>query len=45
MHTCPLGQPTDLLSRLVSTPDPETGELLDAETMRDQILMHLFKRL
>ena len=41
MHTCPLGQPTDLLTRLVSTPDPETGELLDAETMRDQILMHL----
>src|SRR5450755_2598850 len=41
MHTCPLGQPTDLLSRLVSTPDPETGEFLDAETMRDQILMHL----
>jgi cytochrome P450 len=41
MHTCPLGQPTDLLSRLVSTRDPETGELLDAETMRDQILMHL----
>ena len=41
MHTCPHGQPTDLLSRLVSTPDPETGEFLDAETMRDQILMHL----
>jgi cytochrome P450/NADPH-cytochrome P450 reductase len=41
MHTCPLGQPTDLLTRLVSTPDPETGEFLDAETMRDQILMHL----
>ncbi|HEY6428021.1 MAG TPA: cytochrome P450, partial [Acidimicrobiales bacterium] len=41
MHTCPLGQQTDLLSRLVSTPDPETGELLDAETVRDQILMHL----
>ena len=41
MHTCPHGQPTDLLSRLVSTPDPETGERLDAETMRDQILMHL----
>ena len=40
-HTCPLGQQTDLLSRLVSTPDPETGELLDPETMRDQILMHL----
>jgi len=41
MHTCPLGQQTDLLSRLVSTPDPETGELLDADTIRDQILMHL----
>ena len=41
MHTCPLGRQTDLLSRLVSTPDPETGELLDAETVRDQILMHL----
>ena len=41
MHTCPLGQQTDLLSRLVSTPDPETGELLDVETVRDQILMHL----
>ena len=41
MHTCPFGQQTDLLSRLVSTPDPETGELLDAETIRDQILMHL----
>ncbi len=41
MHTCPLGQQTDLLSRLVTTPDPETGELLDVETVRDQILMHL----
>ena len=41
MHTKPLGQQTDLLSRLVSTPDPETGELLDATTIRDQILMHL----
>jgi cytochrome P450/NADPH-cytochrome P450 reductase len=41
MHTCPLGQQTDLLSRLVGTPDPETGELLDADTIRDQILMHL----
>ncbi|MGE5275223.1 MAG: cytochrome P450 [Verrucomicrobiota bacterium] len=41
MHTKPLGQQTDLLSRLVSTPDPETGELLDVETIRDQILMHL----
>jgi cytochrome P450/NADPH-cytochrome P450 reductase len=41
LHTQPLGQQTDLLSRLVSTPDPETGELLDVETIRDQILMHL----
>ncbi len=41
MHTCPVGEPIDLLSRLVSTPDPETGEHLDAETMRDQVLMHL----
>jgi cytochrome P450 / NADPH-cytochrome P450 reductase len=41
MHTCPLGLQTDLLSRLVTTPDPETGEFLDAETMRDQVLMHL----
>jgi cytochrome P450/NADPH-cytochrome P450 reductase len=41
MHASPIGQPTDLLSRLVSTPDPETGELLDAETIRDQVLMHL----
>jgi cytochrome P450/pSer/pThr/pTyr-binding forkhead associated (FHA) protein len=41
MRTCPVGQQTDLLTRLVSTPDPETGEFLDAETVRDQILMHL----
>ena len=41
LHTGPLGQQTDLLSRLVTTPDPETGEFLDAETVRDQILMHL----
>jgi cytochrome P450 / NADPH-cytochrome P450 reductase len=41
LHTKPLGAQTDLLSRLVSTPDPETGELLDAETIRDQVLMHL----
>ena len=41
MHTCPLGQQTDLLSRLVSVPDPETDEHLDADTVRDQILMHL----
>jgi cytochrome P450/NADPH-cytochrome P450 reductase len=41
IHTAPLGQQTDLLSRLVTTPDPETGEFLDVETVRDQILMHL----
>jgi cytochrome P450 / NADPH-cytochrome P450 reductase len=41
VHTAPLGQQTDLLSRLLSTPDPETGQFLDHETVRDQILMHL----
>jgi cytochrome P450/NADPH-cytochrome P450 reductase len=41
LHTKPLGDQTDLLSRLVSTPDPETGELLDPKTIRDQVLMHL----
>jgi cytochrome P450/NADPH-cytochrome P450 reductase len=40
-HTSPVGQQTDLLTRLVKTPDPETGEFLDADTMRDQMLMHL----
>jgi cytochrome P450/NADPH-cytochrome P450 reductase len=41
LHTKPLGEQTDLLTRLVTTPDPETGEFLDAETVRDQVLMHL----
>src|SRR5215469_14151395 len=41
MHTNPIGQQTDLLSRLVTTPDPVTGEFLDMETVRDQILMHM----
>ena len=41
VHTTPLGQQTDLLSRLLSTPDPQTGQFLDHETVRDQILMHL----
>jgi cytochrome P450/NADPH-cytochrome P450 reductase len=41
LHTHPAGQQTDLLSRLVTTPDPETGELLDTGTIRDQVLMHL----
>ncbi|HEU5417135.1 MAG TPA: cytochrome P450, partial [Streptosporangiaceae bacterium] len=40
-HTGPLGQQTDLLSRLCTTADPETGQFLDTDTMRDQILMHL----
>jgi sulfite reductase alpha subunit-like flavoprotein/cytochrome P450/pSer/pThr/pTyr-binding forkhead associated (FHA) protein len=40
-YTTPLGRQNDLLSRLVSTPDPETGEYLDRETVRDQMLMHL----
>jgi cytochrome P450 / NADPH-cytochrome P450 reductase len=40
-HTAPLGQQTDLLSRLLSTPDPETGQFLDHGTVRDQVLMHL----
>ena len=41
MHTAPVGTQTDLLTRLISTPDPETGEMLDHETIRDQVLMHL----
>jgi cytochrome P450/NADPH-cytochrome P450 reductase len=41
MHMNPPGQPTDLLTRMVTTPDPETGEFLDPVTMRDQVLMHL----
>jgi len=41
LHTAPPGAQTDLLSRLVTTPDPETGELLDTGTIRDQVLMHL----
>jgi len=41
LHTAPPGPQTDLLSRLATTPDPETGELLDTGTIRDQVLMHL----
>ena len=41
INTCPLGQQTDLLTRLITVPDPETGEHLAAGTIRDQILMHL----
>jgi cytochrome P450/NADPH-cytochrome P450 reductase len=41
LNTCPMGQQTDLLTRLITVPDPETGEHLDPATIRDQILMHL----
>ncbi len=30
LDTCPLGEQTDLLTRLITVPDPETGEHLDA---------------
>jgi cytochrome P450 / NADPH-cytochrome P450 reductase len=41
VNTCPMGQQTDLLSRLITVADPETGKHLDESTIRDQILMHL----
>src|SRR5205823_4040346 len=41
LNTCPAGQQTDLLTRLINVPDPESGEHLDSATIRDQILMHL----
>ena len=41
LGTCPLGEQTDLLTRLISTPDPETGDHLEPDVIRDQILMHL----
>jgi len=41
LNTCPIGQQTDLLTRLITVPDPKTGEHLDPATIRDQILMHL----
>jgi cytochrome P450/NADPH-cytochrome P450 reductase len=40
-HTCPVGQQNDLLTRLLTVPDPETGEHLDLGLVRDQILMHM----
>jgi cytochrome P450/NADPH-cytochrome P450 reductase len=40
-HTCPVGQQNDLLTRLLTVADPETGERLDLDVVRDQILMHL----
>src|SRR6185312_2661464 len=36
-----LGRQTDLLTRLVTEPDPATGKHLDTATVRDQVLMHL----
>ena len=41
LNTCPFGRQTDLLTRLVTEPDPATGKHLDTDTVRDQILMHL----
>lgn len=41
LNTCPLGEQTDLLTRLTTVRDPESGDLLDPATVRDQILMHL----
>ncbi|GAC1465877.1 MAG: bifunctional P-450/NADPH--P450 reductase [Chloroflexota bacterium] len=41
LNTCPIGQQTDLLTRLITVTDPETGQHLDPATIRDQILMHL----
>lgn len=41
LNTCPVGHQTDLLTRLITVPDPETGKHLDPATIRDQILMHL----
>ncbi|MGH3050699.1 MAG: cytochrome P450, partial [Gaiellaceae bacterium] len=40
-HTCPVGQQNDLLTRLLTVPDVETGEHLDLELVRDQIVMHM----
>ncbi|MHB8576468.1 MAG: cytochrome P450, partial [Dehalococcoidia bacterium] len=41
LNTCPLGEQTDLLTRLITVSDPETGTKLETATIRDQILMHL----
>jgi len=41
LNTCPLGEQTDLLTRLITVPDPQTGKQLGTDTIRDQILMHL----
>lgn len=39
-NSCLIGGETDLLTRLLTTPDEETGQFLDAKTIADQILMH-----
>ena len=41
LNTCPAGEQTDLLTRLLTVPDPKTGTTLDPDTIRDQVLMHL----
>jgi len=41
INVCPVGQQTDLLTRLLTEADPESGEKLDIDTIRDQVLMHL----
>jgi cytochrome P450/NADPH-cytochrome P450 reductase len=41
LNICPVGEQTDLLSRLVTVPDPETKVHLAPEEIRDQLLMHL----
>ncbi|MCW2605895.1 MAG: putative bifunctional reductase2 [Frankiales bacterium] len=38
---CPMGEQTDLLTRLITVPDPDSKELLAPEEVRDQLLMHL----
>ena len=40
-HMQLVGEQTDLLGRLLTEPDPETGERLGPDVIRDQILMHL----
>ena len=42
LGTCPVGpEQTDLLTRLLTTPDPDSGAMLTPEEVRDQLLLHL----
>lgn len=41
LGTKPTGRQTDLLTRLITVSDPETGQRLDPGVIRDQVLMHL----